>query len=129
MKEKLELEFVLTVSPKLLYQLISTEEGLSKWFADRVNIQKDKLTFIWSKQKYEAKIIAQKDCKFFKYAWLEDVENKNNYYVEFSISTNDNDNITTLKIIDFTDSDEKNENIILWNSNIENLKRALGING
>ncbi|HNV94892.1 MAG TPA: START-like domain-containing protein [Bacteroidales bacterium] len=129
MKEQYELEFVLPVSPKLLYQLISTEEGLSKWFADRVNIQKDNLTFVWSKENYEAKILAQKECKFFKYAWLEDIESNNNYFVEFSISSNQNDNSTILKITDFTDPHERNENIMLWNSNIDQLKRAMGING
>lgn len=129
MKEPYELEFVLPVSPKLLYQLISTEEGLSKWFADRVNINKENMTFVWSKQNYEAKILAQKDCKLFKYAWIEDIENKNDYFVEFSIASNNNDNTTILRIIDYTDPDEKNENIMLWKSNIDQLKRAMGING
>lgn len=129
MKEKLELEFVLSVSPKLLYQHVSTEEGLSKWFADKISIQNDNLTFVWSKQNYEAKILAQKECKLFKYAWIEDIKNNNNYYVEFSIISNNNDNITTLKIVDFTEPEEKSENIMLWKSNVDQLKRALGING
>lgn len=128
MKEQYELEFVLPVSAKLLYKFISTEEGLSKWFADRVNIQKEQINFYWAKQIHKAKILKQKEYKFFKFSWLEDTENGNQYFVEFAISPSENDNSTVLKITDFTESDEKNENILLWNTLIEQLKRALGIN-
>ncbi|NSW44799.1 MAG: SRPBCC domain-containing protein [Bacteroidales bacterium] len=127
MKELIELEFVLPVSPKLLYQLISTEEGLSKWFADRVIIQNENISFYWSKQRADAKILAQKECKFIKYAWNEDIEEKNNFFFEISIIST-NENTTTIKITDFSEPDEKNENIMLWNTHIDKLKRAMGIN-
>ncbi len=129
MKEQYELEFVFPVSAKLLYQLVSTEEGLSKWFADRVDIQKEQINFYWSKQIHEAKILGQKECKFFKFSWSEDIEDSNEYFVEFAVNPSGNDNSTVLKITDFTESDEKNENILLWNTNIDQLKRAMGING
>jgi len=127
MKELIELEFVLPVSPKLLYHLISTEEGLSKWFADRVIILNQNISFYWSKQRIDAKILAQKENKFVKYAWLEDIEDKNNCYFEIAIHST-NENSTTIKITDFSDPEEKNENIILWNTHIDKLKRAIGIN-
>lgn len=129
MKEQYKLEFVFPVSVKLLYQLVSTEEGLSKWFADRVDIQKEQINFYWSKQIFKAKIIGKKEYKFFRFSWIEDIENNNDYYIEFTVDASNNDNSTILKITDFTESDEKNENILLWNSNVDQLKRAIGING
>jgi len=128
MKELIELEYVLPVSPKLLYQLISTEEGLSKWFADRVIIQNENISFYWSKQRLDAKILAKKECKFIKYAWNEDIEEKNNCFFEISIISTSENNTTIIKITDFSEPDEKNENIMLWNTHIDKLKRAMGIN-
>ena len=78
MKEPFEIEVLLQVSPKLLYKFISTEEGLSKWFADKVNIYNDTIEFYWSKTKHEAKIISLKEPKYFKFSWLEDISDANN---------------------------------------------------
>ena len=46
--EKLELEFGLKTSSKVLYQMLSTPSGLSRWFANDVNINRDgTYSFIW----------------------------------------------------------------------------------
>ena len=37
------------------------------------------------------------------------------------------DNITLLKIKDFSELEEKEANILLWQTHIEQLKRSLGI--
>lgn len=127
MKEPFEIEVLLQVSPKLLYKFISTEEGLSKWFADKVNIVNDKIDFYWSKSKHEAKILAQKEAKYFKFSWIEDYNDGNSCFIEFSILPTNQDNVTMLKIKDFSECDEKDANILLWETNIEQLKRSLGI--
>ncbi len=127
MKEPFEIEVLLQVSPKLLYKFISTEEGLTKWFADKVNINKDKIEFFWSKTKHEAIIISQKEPKYFKFCWIEDYNNANNYYVEMNILPTNQDNFTLFKIKDFSEADEKEANILLWETHIEQLKRSLGI--
>ncbi|MCX7862754.1 MAG: START-like domain-containing protein [Bacteroidales bacterium] len=127
MKELFELEIVLQVSPKLLYQFISTEEGLSKWFADKVNITQNKIEFFWAKSRHEGQIIAKKDQKYFKFSWIEDIEENTGCYVELTVIPTEQSNVTLLKIVDFSELDEKEANILLWHTHIEKLKRSLGI--
>jgi uncharacterized protein YndB with AHSA1/START domain len=127
MKSQYELEFIFPVTPKLLFNHISTEEGLSKWFADKVYIKNKAISFFWSNNQSDAIILAYKECKFVKFSWQDDLDEKNGCFVEFSIFPTNNNSGTLLKIVDFTDPDEKEENIMLWNSNIEKLKRSMGV--
>ena len=46
-KVKFEIEFPIQASPQLLYNYISTQSGLSEWFADNVNSRGELFTFIW----------------------------------------------------------------------------------
>lgn len=127
MKELIKLEVLLQVSPKLLYQFISTEEGLSKWFADKVNIINNKIEFYWGKTKHEGQILSKKEFKYFKFSWLEDLKNHSDYYIEFYLMPTDQPNFTILKITDFTESEERDAIMLLWQSHIEQLKRSLGL--
>ncbi len=128
MKIHFEIEVVLPVSQKLLYKFISTEEGLAKWFADKVLINKENnIEFYWSKSKHEASILSQKEPKYFKFSWIEDLEAKNDAYIEFCIIPSSEDNLVTLKITDFSEEEEKDDSLLLWESTIEKLKRSLGV--
>ncbi len=127
MKKPFEIEVILPVSQKLLYKFISTEEGLSKWFADKVLIHNNKIEFYWAKSKHEAVILAQKEPKFFKFSWIEDVEEKNDAFIELTIFTSNEDNLVTLKITDFSEDEDKDANLVLWETTIDKLKRSLGV--
>ncbi len=128
MKIKIELQYVLPVSPKILFMLISTEEGLSKWFADKVNITGKDIIFQWSKDIEKAIILSIKENKYFKFAWEYDVLQNNDYFVEFLLLNTTEQNNVVLQITDFSEEDEIEANTILWNNNINKLKRVLGIN-
>jgi len=123
MKEKIEIEVVLQITPKLLYKLLSTEEGLSKWFADKVLIKNNEIEFYWAKDKHEAIIIAQKENKFFKFSWKDDTD----YFVEFSILPTEQNNLSVLKITDFANNEDKETTLLLWNKNIKQLKQSIGL--
>lgn len=128
MKIKIELQYVLPVSPKILFMLISTEEGLSKWFADNVNIIGKDIIFRWSKDIEKAIILSIKENKYFKFAWEDDVLQNNDYFVEFLLLNTTEENNVVLQVTDFSEEDEIEANTILWNNNINKLKRVLGIN-
>ena len=123
---KYSLEYPIRTSISFLYKRLSTPSGLSEWFADNVNIKNDILTFYWEGSEEQAIVLKQEKEKSIRYQWLED-EGEEKYF-EFSIQIDDMTKDIALIITDFAeDEDDKEEGILLWNKEIENLKNALGI--
>jgi len=126
MRLKFELEYTLNCSPKVLFSRLSTPEGLSEWFADNVNVDGDLFTFFWDNSESKARLSALKDNKLVRFEWL-NLENEDENYFEFSIRMDELTGDLALIITDFAEADEKKDSINLWNSQIEDLKRLLGI--
>lgn len=126
MREKYELEYNLNCSPKVLFSRLSTPEGLSEWFADDVNVDGDIFTFIWNKSELNARLIALKENKFVRFEWLDDNNEESNYF-EFTIIIEELSGSLALIITDFAETGEKEDAVSLWDSQISDLKRALGI--
>lgn len=125
MKTKYELEYTLNTSPNILYNRLSTPEGLSEWFADNVNLQKGKYTFIWEGTEQEASVLQRKANKFIRFRWEEDEENE--VYFEFRIHTDELTGDVALLITDFAEEDEKDDAIDLWDTQISELRHAIGL--
>ena len=53
-----ELEFHIRSSVSILFNCLSTPGGLSEWFADDVNCNRDVYTFIWNDSEQEAELIS-----------------------------------------------------------------------
>ncbi|MDO5571210.1 MAG: START-like domain-containing protein [Bacteroidales bacterium] len=125
-KEKINIEYtLLTVSPTVLWSYISTPSGLANWFADDVKISGKKFTFIWDKTSQSAEQIGCRTGVFIRFRW--DDETDNRIYFEFRILQVELTGDTILEIIDFSEPDEKDETIELWNLQIESLKRKIGL--
>ena len=60
-----------------------------------------------------------------RYQWV-DEEDKSAYF-EFAIHTIELTGSTALEITDFAEPGEKTDSIDLWDSQVEDLKRTLGI--
>ncbi len=125
-KTKYELEFVVQSSPQLLYQYISTPSGLSEWFADNVNSRGELFTFIWDDSEEEAKLLSKKSGERIKFKWLEDDDEGNDYYFELRIQVDEITKDVSLMVTDYSDDDEIDENKMLWDNMISNLKQVLG---
>ena len=125
MKEKIQLEYVINSSPKVLFDHVSTPSGLSKWFADDVNVNGDVFTFIWEGEEEKAKVIGKKIGNYIKFKWEDDDDKKS--YFEFKIIKDDLTGDIVLIITDFVDEEEKEETIELWDSQIEDLMQVLGV--
>ena len=124
-KSKFEIEYIINTSPTILFNCLSTPSGLSEWFADNVNLKNNIYTFIWDDSEQSAKILKKKSNKFIQFKWVDD-EYKESYF-EFSIQVDEMTSDVSLIITDFAeDEDEKEEQIMLWEQQIENLKRAIG---
>jgi uncharacterized protein YndB with AHSA1/START domain len=126
MRERYDLEYTLNCSPKVLFSRLSTPEGLSEWFADDVNVDGDIFSFIWSKSESKARLIALKENKFVRFEWLDNSDEESNYF-EFKINIEELSGSLALIITDFADPEEREDAIYLWDSQITDLKRNLGI--
>jgi len=124
-KEKYHIEYVFDkVSKRSLWNHLTTPPGLSSWFADRVTIQSDTCIFTWDKTQETAKVLSMKPEQWVRYKWEHEAEN---VYFEFRIHTIELTGAVALEITDFAEPTEKSDAISLWDSQIDDLKRTLGV--
>ena len=126
MRQKLELEYTLYCSPKVLFSRLSTPEGLEEWFADNVFADKDLFTFTWDKTESKARLAALKENRLVRFEWV-DMDNTESNYFEFKINVHELTSDLALIISDFADPEEKDDAIFLWDTQIGELKRILGL--
>ena len=124
MKKKVELEYTVNTSPRILYNRLSTPSGLSEWFADDVLLQGKKLTFKWSNTEEQAEIIDSKRIEFIRFRWLEE---QDEHYFEFKIQEDELTGDVALFVTDFALQEEVEETIELWDQQIADLKHSLGL--
>ncbi|HZH70258.1 MAG TPA: START-like domain-containing protein [Flavobacteriaceae bacterium] len=123
-KVKFEIEFPIQVSPSLLYQYISTPSGMSEWYADNVNSRGEVYTFIWDDVEEQAKLLGKKNGERVKFRWLND--EGTDYFFELRIQEDEITKDVSLIIVDFSEEDEVDENKMLWENMISELKHVLG---
>jgi uncharacterized protein YndB with AHSA1/START domain len=126
MRQKYELEYTLNCSPKVLYSRLSTPEGLCEWFAENVTVEGDIFTFYWNNSESQAKLAASKENKFVRFEWLDRTDEESNYF-EFRINIEELSGSLALIITDFAEPEEKEDAIYLWDTQVADLKRVLGI--
>jgi uncharacterized protein YndB with AHSA1/START domain len=124
-KLKLQLEYIINCSPKVLFNRLSTASGLSEWFADDVRVKGNLFTFVWEDTDQVAEKKNHRENKMVRYEWTES-ENKEENYFEFVIAQDDLTNDVSLLITDFADEEDKESTTDLWNTQITKLKQLLG---
>ncbi len=122
-KIKFKIEFVIQVSPQMLFQYLATPSGLSEWFADDVNSRGEIFTFIWDGSEEDAKLLKKKTDDFVKFSWE---ENDDDTFFEMKIIVDEITKDVSLFITDFADEDELEESKMLWTNQIGDLKQVLG---
>ncbi|TAL69386.1 MAG: SRPBCC domain-containing protein [Bacteroidetes bacterium] len=126
MKLKFEMEYTLNCSQKVLFSRLSTPEGLSEWFAENVNVDGDLFTFFWDNSESKARLSALKENKLVRFEW-DNLANEEENYFEFRINVDEITGDLALIITDFAEAGDKEDSIYLWDSQINDLKRILGI--
>jgi len=124
MKKKYELEYTVNTSPSVLFNRLSTAGGLAEWFADDVRIKEDMFTFVWEGNEQQARILQKKAQSHIRMQWLDDDPET---YFEFRLRKDELTGDLALLITDFAEDDEKEDAVDLWNSQISELKRNLGL--
>ncbi|HCC69974.1 MAG TPA: hypothetical protein DEQ09_02300 [Bacteroidales bacterium] len=126
MKSQYELEYTLNSSPKVLFSRLSTAEGLAEWFADDVHVDGDEFLFIWDNSQQRARLVQIRENKHVRFKWS-DTEDDEDRFFEFRLNVDELTGDVALLITDFAEEDEKEDAIYLWDSQITDLKRALGL--
>jgi len=126
-KIKIQMEYPMHCSPKVLFLRLSSPAGLEEWFADQVNlVEPNVFSFSWGDVPQNAKIIASKDLKFVRYKWLDDEDPQ--AYFEFKITIDELTGDLSLVIIDYVFEGEQIDSSKLWDKQINELKHVLGSN-
>lgn len=123
-KVKVQMEFPIHASPKMLYQYFGTASGLSEWFADNVNTRGEVFTFIWDGSEEQAKVLSKKNDSRIRFKWLESEDDES--YFEFRIEVDELTKDVSLMITDFAEEDEVEESRMFWENQIAELKHRIG---
>jgi len=122
-KIKIQFEFLINCSPKVLYNRLSTASGLTEWFADDVRVKGKKYTFIWDKTEQTAEMTLQKENRLVRFSWIDDDDDS---YFEFRITQDELTGDVSLLITDFTEEGEEDETKDLWETQVADLKHLVG---
>ena len=125
-KIKFEVEYPIHASPSMLYQYISTASSLSEWFADNVNSRGIIFSFFWDGTEEKAELLSSKSNSFVKFRWLDGTDDQDKYYFEIRIVVDEITKAVSLIVTDFSYEDEVEENKMLWDNQISDLKQVIG---
>ncbi len=123
-KEKMQFEYLIKTSSKILYNCISTPGGLAEWFCDDVNIKNDVYSFQWDGAIEQAKLKGKKAGEYMRFQWLDD--EGEDYFFELRIKIDALTKEVALIVTDFAEPDEVEEAKLLWENQISDLKHILG---
>lgn len=123
-KEKFTVEYALGVTAGSLFAKLSTDTGLGTWFADRVERENNRFVFFWRHIPQTARLIEKRENRLVRFRW--DDEEDPEAYFELAITPYEFTGDIALSITDFSDRDECEDAIRLWDNSIRNLKQTLG---
>ncbi len=122
-KTRVQFEYLINCSPKVLYNRLSSASGLTEWFADDVKVRGKKFTFVWEGSEQTAEMSLHKENRLVRFNWLDEEEDS---YFEFKIAKDELTGDVSLIVTDFADEGEEDEARVLWDSQVNELKHVLG---
>jgi len=121
---KYTIEFPIKSSVSVLFNAVSTPDGLSEWFADNVNWNGNVYTFIWDDSEEEAELLKKINNQLIRFRWLQEDEDT---FFEFKIEVDPVTNDVTLFVTDFAENEEERENETkLWEAQVHALMKRIG---
>ncbi len=128
-KSKFTFEYEINASKKMLYPYFTSASGLAQWFADDVNIDEDGVfNFIWEGDDHKAKMVGHRTNSYTKFVFLnkDRTENENPNYIEFKLDENELTQTTFVKVVEFSDFEDKEEQYEVWENLLQALKETVG---
>lgn len=125
-KTKITLEYPLkNASMHILWNSVSTPLGLTEWFANGVTVKGKEYTFIWEQLEQLSMLVQLKQNHSVRFQWEEDFGT--DYYFEFRIEMMEITGELALVVTDFTEPHDVKDLTLLWNQQIEKLRRKTGM--
>ncbi|MCT1523175.1 MULTISPECIES: START-like domain-containing protein [Sphingobacterium] len=121
-KIKLDLEYVLNSSPRILFPYLQEPNELAQWFADDVNYHDGIYEFVWDNESHRAKLVAVKENKSVKFKWIDD----DPYFFEIEIVQDELTNDVALSITDYVKEDNLDDRKKIWDNSIGYLQSVIG---
>ncbi len=123
-KEKFTIDYAMKSVPvALLWNYISSPNGLEQWFADEVKHSGKSYTFLWNGSGQDATLLGTRTGVYIRFRWKDDADHS---YFELKIQVSELTDSTALIVTDFAEPDEIEDMTGLWDSQIETLQRVLG---
>ena len=121
---KYTLEFPIKSSVSVLFNAISTPDGLSEWFADNVNWKGNTYTFIWDDSEEDAELLKKVNNQLIRFKWKNEDDDT---FFEFKIEVDPVTNDVILLVTDFAEDEEEQENETkLWETQVHALMKRIG---
>ncbi|MBQ0028954.1 MAG: START-like domain-containing protein [Paludibacteraceae bacterium] len=125
-KQTLVLEYLFGHIPmSLLWENISTTHGLSEWFADKVVADGIDYTFYWDDESESAILKQSRLGVYVRFHWTDDDNPKS--FFEFRINEDALTRDVVLSITDMVDPEEVESATELWNLQVADLQKKLGV--
>jgi uncharacterized protein YndB with AHSA1/START domain len=127
-KTRFTFEYEFNASKKMLYPYFASASGLAQWFAEDVNVDEDgNLNFIWEGIDHKAKLVSHRTNSYAKFVFLENnEEGPDSDWVEFKIDLNEMTETTFVKVTEYSEFDDKDEQTMLWEGLLQSLKELVG---
>jgi len=121
-KVKINLEYGINSSPRILFTFMHEPNALAQWFAEDVNFRNGIYEFIWDDQVKRAKLVVKRENKCVRYKWLDDGP----YYFQIEIVRDELTNDVALAITDYVKPDSIEDRKKIWDNSIEYLHGVIG---
>jgi uncharacterized protein YndB with AHSA1/START domain len=122
-------DYEMHASVKMLFPYISSASGLSEWMADNVTINPEKIhTFHWDNEEHKARLAGYRPNHFARFEFLPEssADQKDPAYFELRLELDELTQMTYLKVSEYSDFDDVEEQQDLWDGLIEKLKTVVG---
>ena len=130
-KEQIQIEHSLnSTSPGIIWKIISTEGGLSRWIADEVKESKGKFFFTWGDEwshheKRSATMLERVRYSHLRLQW--DDETDPDAYLELKMTRTEVTGGYILHITDFAFPEDVDSLLDIWDQNLEQLRMTTGL--
>ena len=119
--KEFSLEFHIKTTARLLYTMVSTPEGLSRWFADNVVSKDGVYHFKWPDSEQSARLVFSRENECVRFQWLDDFHK--DYVMEMQIISNPLSPEVALMITDFAEPADLDFSQRLWEAQVKKLQR------
>ena len=120
-KKEFTVERTFRASPTILFKFLTTPSGLVQWFADHVDRNGDVYSFFWNGVEEKATISSYHEDELLRIDW-EDGED----YIQYKIDKSEVTGETILFVTDFAEEDEVDDQMELWESQLDDLVKSTG---